>query len=118
MCGKGFVAPFDVVSGYRYWVYILASKRRGTLYIGATNSLQRRVWQHKTGAVEGFTKMYRVHQLVYFEEFRGVSNAIAREKELKGWLRAKKIALLEKDNPDWRDLSAGWYEPELGSARD
>ncbi len=78
-----------------------------------TNSLERRVWQHKAGEVAGFTKLYRVSRLVYFEEFRDVSKAIARETELKGWLRAKKIALIEKENPLWRDLSDGWYEPKL-----
>jgi len=93
-----------------YWVYILASKPHGTLYIGVTNSLERRVWQHKTGSVEGFTKRYGVTGLVHFEEFRDVSNAIARETQLKGWLRAKKIALVQESNPLWRDLAAGWFD--------
>jgi putative endonuclease len=94
-----------------YWVYILASKPHGTLYIGVTNSLERRVWQHKTGVIAGFTKQYAVHQLVWFQDFRGVDNAIARETELKGWLRVKKVALIQKENPLWKDLSEGWYDP-------
>ena len=94
-----------------YWVYILASKPHGTLYIGVTNSLERRVWQHKNGTVPGFTAAYRVTQLVYFEDFRDVTNAIAREKQLKGWLRAKKIALIQDENPQWKDLAENWYEP-------
>jgi len=94
-----------------YWVYIVASKPHGTLYISVTNSLERRVWQHKAGEIAGFTKQYRVNQLVYFEEFREGSNAIAREKELKGRLRAKKIVLIEKEKPRWKDLSDGWYDP-------
>jgi putative endonuclease len=96
-----------------YWVYILASKPHGTLYIGATNSLQRRVWQHKNGAVAGFTKQYRIDRLVYFEEFRDISNAIARETQLKDWLRAKKIALIENENPLWRDLAAEWHDEAI-----
>ena len=100
-----------------YWVYILASKPHGTIYIGVTNSLQTRVWQHKTKANEGFTKRYGVTRLVYFEEFRDVNNAIARETQLKGWLRAKKIALIEKENPLWKDLAAEWYSPEAQTGR-
>jgi putative endonuclease len=93
-----------------YWAYILASKPHGTLYFGVTNSLQRRVWQHKNGVIEGFTKQHRIDRLVYFEEFRDISNAIARETQLKGWLRAKKIALIQNENPLWNDLAAEWYD--------
>ena len=93
-----------------YWVYILASGKNGTLYVGITNSLNRRAWQHKQKSSASFTARYGVDQLVYFEEFRDVTNAIAREKQLKGGSRAKKIALIEKDNPEWLDLSAGWFE--------
>ncbi|MEO6568756.1 MAG: GIY-YIG nuclease family protein [Opitutaceae bacterium] len=94
-----------------YWVYILASKRNGTLYVGVTNSLERRSWQHKhPQASESFTHRYGVNHLVHFEDFRDVTNAIAREKQLKGGSRQKKIALIEKDNPEWRDLSEGWSE--------
>jgi len=99
-----------------FWVYILASKPHGTLYIGVTNSLERRVWQHKTKSMEGFSKRYGVTRLVSFEEFRDVSNAISREKELKGWLRAKKIALIENTNPLWQDLAEGWYHLQLDSS--
>ena len=88
-----------------YWVYILASKKNGTLYVGITNHLERRTWQHKNKTSAGFTARYDVDRLVYFEEFRDVSNAIAREKRLKAGSRAKKIALIEKDNPEWKDLS-------------
>jgi putative endonuclease len=96
-------------SGRSYWVYILASRRNGTLYIGVTNSLQRRVWQHKTKTHDGFTACYGVDQLVYFEEFRDIENAIRRETALKGWRRDRKIALIEQENVAWDDLSTGWY---------
>ncbi len=92
-----------------YWVYILASGKNGTLYIGVTNSLERRTWQHQHKTADCFTKRYGVDQLVYFEDFRDITNAIAREKQLKAGSRAKKIALIERDNPEWRDLSAGWF---------
>jgi putative endonuclease len=91
-----------------YWVYILASGKNGTLYVGVTNSLQRRTWQHQHPTAESFTRRYRVDRLVYFEEFREVTNAIAREKQLKGGSRKKKIALIENGNPGWQDLSEGW----------
>jgi putative endonuclease len=93
-----------------YWVYILASRKNGTLYVGVTNSLERRVWQHKHHATDGFTSRYRVDRLVYFEQFRDVLNAIAREKQLKAGSRAKKIALIERDNTDWRDLAGDWFD--------
>ena len=100
-----------------YWVYILASKPHGTLYIGVTNSLERRAWQHKTEAMDGFTKQYGVKSLVYFEEFRDVTDAMVREKQLKGWLRAKKIALIQKENSLWKDLAADWFdEPVISKA--
>ena len=89
---------------YSYFVYILASRKNGTLYIGVTNDLIRRVHDHKMGLNEGFTKTYTVHNLVYFEETNEVSVAIAREKQLKNWHRAWKIALIEKQNPSWKDL--------------
>lgn len=90
---------------HRYWVYLITNRPHGTLYIGVTNSLVKRMWQHRTGAFEGFSKRYGLKQLVCFEEFHDVNNAIAREKELKGWLRKRKIDLIEKENPLWRDLS-------------
>ena len=91
-----------------YFVYILGSIS-GTLYIGVTGSLRRRVWQHKEHAVEGFTSKYDVTRLLYFETYHQVGNAIAREKQLKGWRREKKVALIEKNNPRWEDLSREWY---------
>jgi putative endonuclease len=89
----------------QYYVYILASKPRGTLYIGITNNLARRVWEHKHGLVEGFTKKYGVHMLAYYEIFARATDAIQREKRLKKWNRAWKIALIESHNPGWEDLS-------------
>lgn len=93
----------------QYFVYILTSKS-GTLYTGMTNNLQRRVYQHKNKMVDGFTKKYDADRLVYYEMFGDVRDAIAREKQIKGWLRNKKIALIESTNPKWQDLSEGWVE--------
>ena len=87
-----------------YYVYILASERNGTLYVGVTNDLVRRVWEHRNAQAPGFTKAYGVHALVYFETFDDPANVIAREKVLKRWKRAWKLALIEHENPDWRDL--------------
>jgi putative endonuclease len=87
-----------------YWVYILASKPRGTLYIGVTNSLIRRVEEHAKGLVPGFTRRYRVHTLVWFEEFGDVEEAIQREKTMKEWPRAWKVNLIERANLHWQDL--------------
>jgi putative endonuclease len=85
-------------------VYILASKRNGTLYIGVTSDIARRAWEHKTGAVEGFTKHYVVHRLVHVEFHETMFEAIQREKRMKKWRRAWKIELIERHNPSWRDL--------------
>lgn len=87
-----------------YYVYILASRPRGTLYIGVTNDLVRRVFEHREGLVPGFTRHYGVKTLVHFELFESIGQAIHREKRLKHWLRAWKINLIEERNPDWRDL--------------
>ncbi|MBP7805213.1 MAG: GIY-YIG nuclease family protein [Candidatus Pacebacteria bacterium] len=87
-----------------YYVYILASDRNGTLYIGVTNDLVRRVFEHKNDLVEGFTKQYKVHMLVYYECFESIASAITREKVLKSWNRKWKLDLIEKENPEWRDL--------------
>lgn len=87
-----------------YYVYILASKRNGTLYVGVTNNLVRRVYEHRNGLVDGFTKKYGVKDLVYFEETNDVKEAIIREKRLKTWKRKWKIELIEKSNPNWLDL--------------
>jgi putative endonuclease len=85
-------------------VYILASKRNGTLYVGVTSDLMRRIWEHKNGLIEGFTRRYGVHRLVYFQHHEIMESAIKKEKQLKRWLRAWKIALIERSNPEWRDL--------------
>ncbi|MDY3911111.1 MAG: GIY-YIG nuclease family protein [Elusimicrobiaceae bacterium] len=87
-----------------YAVYILASKRNGTLYTGVTNNLLRRIWEHKNNIVEGFTKKYNVHLLVHYELFTDIRLALAREKGIKQWTRAWKTQLIEKDNPLWKDL--------------
>ena len=89
-----------------FFIYILASKRNGTLYVGVTNNLVRRISEHKAKLVPGFTRKYVVDQLVYFEVFDSVLEARARERSLKGWRRAWKIALIEKLNPGWRDLTS------------
>jgi len=88
-------------------VYILASKRNGTLYIGVTSDLIKRVWQHMNDLVAGFTKRYGVHTLVYYELHADMAEALVREKQLKEWNRAWKIELIEKDNPGWTDLWPG-----------
>ena len=85
-------------------VYILASQPHGTLYVGVTSNLLRRVWEHRTGAIEGFTKDHGVHHLVYFEVHAEMMDAIRREKQLKLWKRAWKVELIERDNPRWHDL--------------
>ena len=88
----------------QYCVYILASKRNGTLYIGVTSNLPKRVHEHKSGVVEGFTKQYHIHMLVWYECTEEVEVAITREKQLKTWKRRWKLELIEKENPMWRDL--------------
>jgi putative endonuclease len=93
---------------HAYFTYIVASKSR-TLYIGITSDLRHRIFEHKTKAHEGFTSRYNCNRLVRFEQFNDVNVAIAREKELKGWLRSRKIELIQHTNPTWEDLSADWY---------
>jgi putative endonuclease len=93
-----------MVSERQYFVYVLASRRHGTLYIGVSNDLLRRVGEHREGVAEGFTKKYGVKHLVYFESFADVGEAILREKRLKKWRRDWKIALIEESNPEWVDL--------------
>ena len=85
-------------------VYILASKRHGTLYTGVTSDLVKRVWEHKNNFVAGFTKKYGVYLLVYFEQHENMDSAITREKQIKRWNRSWKIRVIEKQNPDWKDL--------------
>jgi putative endonuclease len=100
----------------KYYVYIMASKGR-VLYVGVTGSLMRRVLQHKSGEDDGFTKRYHITRLVYYQAFRYVNNAIARETEIKKWRRAKKVALIEASNPAWGDLAEGWGKPaDMGKA--
>jgi putative endonuclease len=84
--------------------YILASERNGTLYVGVTSDIARRAWEHRSGAIDGFTRDYRVHQLVVVEIHDTMEDAILREKRIKKWRRAWKLALIERDNPQWRDL--------------
>jgi putative endonuclease len=88
----------------RFYVYLLASERNGTLYIGVTSNLVQRVWQHKNKLVEGFTKKYNVDRLVYYEGHPDAESAIAREKRMKKWRRAWRIRLIEETNPGWKDL--------------
>ena len=92
----------------QYYVYILASKNR-RLYVGVTNDLERRTYEHKNGLTPGFTSKYNIKRLVYYEATEDILAAIEREKQLKGWLRSKKTALIESTNPKWRDLSEEWY---------
>ncbi len=87
-----------------FYVYIMASKKNGTLYVGVTSDLVKRVYQHKNNLVESFTQKYEVHTLVYYEQHFGAESAIKREKRLKEWQRKWKIVLIEKNNPDWNDL--------------
>ena len=87
----------------QFYVYILASNRNGTLYIGITSDLNKRIWEHKEGLVDGFTKKYNIKRLVYYEIHNDVNTAITREKQLKRWNRKWKLCLIEKDNPDWND---------------
>ena len=94
----------------KYYVYILVSQRNGTLYIGITNDLQQRVYQHKTGVIKGFTQKYGVSLLVYFEDFQQVQQAIERENNIKKWKRAWKLKLIEEENPNWEDLAKDWYD--------
>jgi len=93
-----------------YYVYILANKRNRTLYIGITNDLVRRISEHKSGMIEGFTKKYSIDKLVYYESTTDVSETIAKEKRLKKWKRQWKIDLIENSNPDWRDLSEDFLQ--------
>lgn len=87
-----------------YFVYILASKKNGTLYIGVTNDLKRRIYEHKNDIIEGFTKKYQVHDLVFYEQGESIEGAILKEKQMKTWNREWKINLIKKSNPEWKDL--------------
>ena len=94
----------------RYFVYILANKKNGTLYIGVTNNLERRIYEHKKGLNIGFTKKYGIKMLVYYAETDDISAALTREKQLKKWNRKWKIRLIQEENPFWKDLSEGWFD--------
>ncbi len=101
----------------RYYVYIMSSKTR-TLYVGVTNNLERRVYEHKQKLIPGFTSKYNLTWLVYYAETNDVREAIAREKQIKAWSRAKKLALIEEMNPEWEDLAATWFSNSQLVARD
>ena len=93
-----------------YYVYLLTNWNNKVMYVGVTNNLERRMYEHKHKLIEGFTQKYNVDKLVYFEETRNVYAALEREKEIKKWRREKKNALVLKGNEEWRDLSEGWLE--------
>ena len=97
-----------------YCVYIVSNISK-MLYTGVTNDLEHRVLQHKAKLVDGFTKKYNIHRVVYFETFYDIRDAIAREKQIKGWLRAKKVALIESVNPKWKDLAPAWMNKRAAS---
>jgi putative endonuclease len=98
---------------------VRGNRRNPYLYTGITNSIHRRALQHKRGEIEGFTKRYKINRLVYYEVFHRVGNAIAREKQIKSWTRAKRLALIQAKNPTWQDLAEGWGERfELQIPRD
>lgn len=86
-----------------YYVYILSNSTNAVIYVGVTNNLSRRIQEHKSEQIEGFTKKYHIHKLVYFEEYSEINDAIKREKQLKGWIRSKKNLLIETKNPKWED---------------
>jgi len=94
---------------HQYYIYILASQKNGTLYIGVTNDIKRRVLEHKEKINEGFSSRYNINRLVYFESFQYINDAILREKRLKKWNRQWKINLIEEENKEWNDLSEDWY---------
>ena len=93
----------------RYFVYIIANRKHGVLYTGVTNDLKRRLYEHKNKLIPGFSKKYNLSILLYYDETNDINSAIQREKQIKGWLRSKKIALIESKNPDWHDLSKDWF---------
>ncbi len=94
----------------QYYIYILTNNKNRTLYIGVTNNIERRVYEHKTKLNDGFTKKYGLDKLIYLEAFFNINDAIKREKNIKKWKRQWKIELIEKENPNWNDLSKGWYD--------
>ena len=103
--------------GPKYYVYVLTNSRR-ILYVGVTSDLVKRVYQHKHKLVDGFTKQYNVSWLAYYEETSDIEAAIAREKQIKAWRRSKKVELVERQNPQWKDLSLGWFDEYSGGPLD
>ena len=97
----------------QYYVYILTNKKNGTLYIGVTNDLERRLREHKNKVNEGFTKKYGLDRLVYFEKFQFIKEAIQREKNMKKWKRHWKIKRIQEENPEWKDLSKDWFVEQI-----
>lgn len=95
---------------YQYYTYIMTNKLNTTIYIGVTNDIYNRVYQHKKKLVEGFTSRYNINKLVYYEEYDYIEDAIYREKQLKNWRRQWKINLINEFNPEWKDLSDDWYD--------
>lgn len=90
---------------YNYYIYILVNINNKVLYVGVTNNLEKRIREHKSGTIEGFTKKYNIHKLVYYETYSDIKEAINREKQLKGWSRDKKNQIIGKNNPEWREIS-------------
>ena len=109
-CGKAQVMSASEAGRRSYWVYVMTN-RSGTLYTGVTGDLTRRVYEHRHRLVPGFTARYQIDRLVHAEPFVDVRDAIAREKQIKGWIRAKKLALVTESNPDWNDLGEQWFGP-------
>jgi putative endonuclease len=99
-----------IINIYQYYVYMLTNKGNTVIYVGVTNDVQNRTWEHKQGAHPGFTKRYACNKLVYYEEYQWVQEAIDREKQLKAGPRQKKVDLINVENPEWIDLSEGWYD--------
>ena len=99
-----------ITNFHQYYVYIITNKENTTLYIGVTNNLQTRIWEHKNKIYQGFSAKYNCSKLVYYEEFQWIQDAIDREKQLKAGSRQKKIDLIISDNKQWQDLSEGWYD--------
>ncbi len=93
-----------------YYVYMISNKKDGVLYIGVTNNLERRIFEHKNKLIKGFSSRYNLDRLIYFEQFQFIQEAIKREKNMKKWKRVWKINLIVKENPDWQDLSKNWYQ--------
>ncbi|HEX7191669.1 MAG TPA: GIY-YIG nuclease family protein [Thermoanaerobaculia bacterium] len=110
--GEGPIADMQESEVPQYFIYIVTNKNKTVLYTGVTNSPVRRIWQHKNKAFPGFTKKYNCDRLIFFEVYERIEQAIVREKQIKGWTRAKKNALIFPTNPRWEDLAASWFDDE------